>query len=303
MGSVNYTGRVAPINGAVITAGGTKYDLNSSLLNCGNIADVRGFDGTPAVSLGSFMYQPNARTIDLELTAFGPDGVDTASTLFNALEAAEGAADLTVTESVDSVAPGGKTTVTGFTQRCGLSKIEVAKTTPKFNTYKLTLVLLDGYWTTSVRNRYVFLPVSSGSLSDGIDYPHDYPHDLGMSGNPSQLKQVNKFRTLWPLIEIIGPCQTPAVTIAGNKYAVTTQLTAGQTLAIDTLHKTVRLKHGGVSENLLGKAVLGMGEGSGSYIFQRLPILTGNATGYAVTTPVDAKVVVTLVETVPAINI
>lgn len=303
MGSVNTTGRVAPISRTVITVGGATYDLNSELLNCGNIADVRGFDGTPSVSLGAFAYQPDTRTIDLELTAFGTDGVNTASMLFNALEAAEGSAALTVTASVGSVTVGGKTTATGFTQHCGLSKIEISKTTPKFNVYKLTLVLLDGCWTTSIRNRYVFLPVSSGSVSGGVDYPHDYPHDLGMSGNPSQLKQVNRFRTLWPLIEISGPCQTPEVTIAGNKYAVTASLTAGQTLSIDTLHKTVRLNHGGVSENLLGKAVLGMGEGSGSYVFQRLPILTDNANGYAVTTPTDARVVITLVETVPAINI
>lgn len=303
MGSVDYAGRVAPISRAVITAGGATYDLNSELLNCGNIADVRGFDGTPTVSLGAFAYKPNARTIDLELTAFGPDGVGTASMLFNALEADEGSAALTVTASVNSLTASGKSTVTGFTQHCGLSKIEVSKTTPKFNTYKLGLVLLDGCWTTSVRNRYVFLPVSSGSASGGVDYPHDYPHDLGMSGNPSRLKQVNMFRKLWPLIEIIGPCQTPAVTIAGNKYAVTASLTADQTLVIDTLHKTVRLNHGGISENMLGKAMLGMGEGSGSYIFQRLPVLTGNADGYAVTTPTDAKTFITLVETVPAINI
>lgn len=302
MGSVNYAGRVAPVSRAVITAGGETYDLNSELINCGNIADVRGFDGTPSVSLGSFAYRPNVRTIDLELTAFGTDGVNTAGMLFNALEAAEGSAALTVTTSVGSVTVGGKTTETGFTQHCGLSKIEVSKTTPKFNMYKLTLVLLDGCWTTSVLNRYVFLPVS-GSVPDGIDYPHDYPHDLGMSGNPSRLKQVNRFRTLWPLIEISGPCQAPAVTIAGNKYAVTAPLTAGQTLVIDTLHKTVRLNHGGIGENLLGKAVLGMGEGSGSYIFQPLPVLTGNADGYAVETPTDARVVITLVETVPAINI
>lgn len=302
MGAVDYAGRVAPISRAVITVGGETYDLNSSTLNCKNIADVRGFDGTPTVSLGAFAYRPNARTIDLELTAFGTDGVNTASMLFNALEAAEGSAALTVTASVGSVTVGGRTTETGFTQHCGLSKIEISKTTPKFNTYKLTLALLDGCWTTSVLNRYVFLPVS-GAVPDGIDYPHDYTHDLGMSGNPSRLKQVNRFRTLWPLIEVSGPCQTPAVTIAGNKYAVTTQLTAGQTLAIDTLRKTVRLNHGGISENLLGKAVLGMGEGSGSYIFQPLPVLTGSADGYTVTTPTDAKTVITLVETVPAINI
>ena len=300
-------GRINAIAEISISAGGTEYDLDSQYLSCGNAAGLRGFDGNPAASLGSFAYKPSVRTVDLEVTAFGDDGVVTANQLFTDLENDEGDSTVKVTTQIDSVrtATDGGATVdecTTFTQHVGLSKLEVAQVTQKYNTYKLTLALLDGCWMTRIRNKYTFRP-NAAAAAGAIDYPIDYPYDLGGNGNPGEMRSVNASRKLWPLIVITGPCAKPSVTIAGNRYAVNMTLTAGQSLEINTLRKTVLFKHGGVSESVLGRAVLGLGDGSGSYIFQPLPHLTANRLGYAVTPPSDAVTTVTLLETVPAINI
>ncbi|WP_288270314.1 hypothetical protein [uncultured Bifidobacterium sp.] len=300
-------GRINAIAEISISAGGIEYDLDSQYLSCGNAAGLRGFDGNPAVSLGSFAYQSSVRTVDLEMTAFGDSGVVTANKLFTSLENDEGDSVVKVTTQIGSMRTaidGGATEddSTTFTQHVGLSKVEVAATTQKYNTYKLTLALLDGCWTTGLRNKYTFRPNAAASVG-AIDYPLDHPYDLGGAGNPGEMRSVNASRKLWPLIVITGPCAKPSVTIAGNRYAVNMALTAGQSLEINTLRKTVLLKHGGVSESVLGKAVLGLGEGSGSYIFQPLPHLTAKSLGYTVTPPSDALTTVTLLETVPAINI
>lgn len=306
MSFINHAGRINAIAGISIVAGGTEYDLDSQYLSCGNAAALRGFDGNPAVSLGSFAYHSSVRTVDLEVTAFG-DGVYTANDMFTAMENDEGESTVTVTTQIDSMrasADGGATAddSTTFTQHVGLSKVEVTATTQKYNAYKLTLALLDGFWTTGLRNRYTFRSNAATSVG-AIDYPLDHPYDLGGAGNPSEMRSVNASRKLWPLIVIAGPCAKPSMTIAGNRYAVNMTLTAGQSLEINTLRKTVLLKHGGVSESVLGKAVLGLGEGSGSYIFQPLPHLSNKMRGYTVTPPSDALTMVTLLETVPAINI
>lgn len=302
----NYDDLVRAIAGISIVAGGIEYDLDSEFLSVGNAAALRGFDGTPAVSLGSFAYQPSARTVDLEVTAFG-DGVYTANQLFTALENDEGDSTVEVTTQIDSIRAydGVGATAddsTTFTQHVGLSKVEVTATTQKYNTYKLTLVLLDGCWTVGLRNKYTFRPTAAVSVG-AIDYPLDYPYDLGGNSNPGEMRSVNASRKLWPLIVITGPCAKPSITIAGNLYSVNMTLTAGQSLEINTLRKTVLFKHGGISESMLGKASLGLGEGSGSYIFQPLPHLTAKSRGYTVTPPSDALTTVTLLETVPAINI
>lgn len=302
----NDEGRVQAIAGISIVAGGIEYDLDSQYLSCGNAVALRGFDGTPAVSLGSFAYQSSVRTVDLEVTAFG-DGVYAANELFTALENDEGDSTVKVTTQIDSMrasAGGGATAddSTTFTQHVGLSKLEVAQVTQKYNTYKLTLALLDGCWMTGLRNKYTFRP-NAAAAAGAIDYPLDHPYDLGGNGNPDEMRFTNASRKLWPLIVMTGPCAMPSVTIAGNRYAVNMTLTEGQSLEINTLRKTVLLKHGGISESVLGKAVLGMGEGSGSYIFQPLPHYKDKRRAYTVTPPTDALTTVTLLETVPAINI
>lgn len=296
------------IAGVTIVAGGNRYDLDSKDLSCGNAAALRGFDGNPAASLGSFAYQPAARSVDLEITAFGT-GVRTMHGMLADLENDAGTSTVEVTANIGSLRKWGDGShggtvndYTTFTQHIGLSKADLTAVTRKYNTYKLAIVLLDGCWTTWMRNRYTFRP-STNAGAGAINYPIDYPHDLGANGNPSEIDFVNASRKLWPLITITGPCANPSVNIAGNRYAITQPLTDGQTLEIDTLHKTVTLEHGGVSENIIAKAVLGMGEGSGSYIFQPLPHYRDKRRAYAIAPPTDALTTVTLLETVPAINI
>lgn len=304
---------ISSIASVAINAGGQSWTLNATdgndrMLRVNNAAALRGFDGNPSTGIGSFAYSIGARTVDLEVTAIGDGGVTAFHDMCEAMIAHPGTATIEVGIAMDSVSQndggGGLLFDTTFwSQHVGLAKVELEKTTTVANTYKLSITLLDGAWTGNISNTTTFRAESAGSTSDSLDLPFDTPFDLGVPGNATRLNGLNAGRQLWPVITIVGPCATPSVTIGNNRYAVTAPIPAGNTLTIDTVAKTVKLTHGGVSESWLGKAVIGMGEGSGSYIFEPLPERqTWAADGIPVTTPSDATTTISIKERILALN-
>lgn len=304
---------ISSIASVAINAGGDSWTLNATadndrMLRVNNAAALRGFDGNPSTGIGSFAYSIAARTVDLEVTAIGDGGVTAFHDMCEAMIAHPGTATIEVGIAMDSVSQndgggGLLSDTTYWLQHVGLAKVELEKTTTMANTYKLSVTLLDGAWTSNISNTTTFRAESAGSTSDSLDMPFDLPCDLGVPGNATRLNGLNAGRQLWPVITITGPCATPSVTIGNNRYAVTEAIPAGDTLTIDTAAKTVTLTHGGVSESWLGKAVIGMGEGSGSYIFEPLPERqTWAADGIPVTTPSDATTTISIKERILALN-
>lgn len=304
---------ISSIASVAINVDGQSWPLNATVdndrgLRVNNAAALRGFDGNPSTGINSFAYSIGARTVDLEVTAIGNGGVTALHNMCEAMLTHPGSATIEVGIAMDSVSQtdgGGSllSDTTFWSQHVGLAKVELEKTTTVANTVKLSITLLDGAWTGNISNTMMFRAESAGSTSGSLDLPFDFPFDLGAPGNATRMNGLNAGRQLWPVITINGPCATPSVTIGSNRYAVTAAIPAGNTLTIDTAAKTVKLTHDGVSESWLGKAVIGMGEGSGSYIFEPLQERQiWAADGIPVMTPSDATTTISIKERILALN-
>lgn len=109
---------------------------------------------------------------------------------------------------------------------------------------------------------------STGSL----DYPHNYPYNYRARTVYNRVLE-NPGIALAPIrLVFFGPVDVPRATINGNSYEVAAPLAAGDLLVVDGMDKTATLvRNGGGVENVFGKRVGIQKEGSGSYLFQRIP--------------------------------
>ena len=161
----------------------------------------------------------------------------------------------------------GMLSLDGWKQRCYIVKNDVKDVHGGRIGGKLTLMLLDGFWWRERSRHFV-----SGTGSGGIDYEHDYEHDLGFSSG----RGVVEVGSVLPSpIKIIyyGPCVNPRVTIADNGYQVDENIPSGSTVTIDALSSspTVILRDQyGNEQSIFAKAVRDGGQGGGTYAFEKL---------------------------------
>lgn len=133
--------------------------------------------------------------------------------------------------------------------------------------YELTVTTDDPQWHRDTP--YVFTEREEGG--QGLDYPHDYAYDYGYSSSTTTVRN----RSILPadlVIRMYGPCENPSVEIGGNEYRLDVSLAQGDYAVIDTYSKTayvVRLD--GDVENAFPDIAGDYREGSGSYVFQKLP--------------------------------
>lgn len=156
--------------------------------------------------------------------------------------------------------------------RAWIPKSEPQTITPTMVETQLTIVLADGMWRRGTTTHHD----PRTDAGSGLDYPHDYPHDYaGMSildtvTNTSGMPQPIR-------LTIFGPCVNPYIIIGPNRYEVDATIPAGSRLEIDgtaDARTVIMISDAGLRTNLFGKAVRGAGRGSGTYVFEPLPIGT-----------------------------
>lgn len=105
----------------------------------------------------------------------------------------------------------------------------------------------------------------------GFDHPFDYAMDYATAASANSV--TNDGFTPSPVrITVQGPAEKPAVTIAGNRYAVDVDIAAGQRLVIDGSRKTVQvISNDGDVTNAFSKRVGFQKPGSGEYVFEEVP--------------------------------
>ncbi len=122
-----------------------------------------------------------------------------------------------------------------------------------------------------MRERRVEFEPTASAASSALDLPYDLPHDLAAPPARTWIEGCEWCRCMIGFV-VYGPCSNPRITIGGNVYRVDVSVPDGGHLTIDPLSRTVVLtdSRGGVV-NAFGDASRGHGEGSGEYVFERLP--------------------------------
>lgn len=107
--------------------------------------------------------------------------------------------------------------------------------------------------------------------SDGLDFPHDYPHDLGV---PAQTNSVrNRSSVACPVrIRVTGPATGWSVRIGTNVYRCAITLVSGEMATVDGSAETITVTRAdGTQEDAFYTWQGTFKEGSGSYIFEPVP--------------------------------
>ncbi len=169
----------------------------------------------------------------------------------------------------------GTLTVNGeWSHRCYLTASEPDETSPSTVTAQLTIVLLDGVWRRDADT--IQCVVHQGdSGNTWLDLPFDLPFDLQAPRMSASVTNTLPYGVKWRMI-VYGPASNPRVSIGGNEIMVDVLVPDGGYLTIDAIARTVVLTaaNGDVT-NVFGKARRGIGQGSGTYVFE--PIAPGTS--------------------------
>lgn len=110
-----------------------------------------------------------------------------------------------------------------------------------------------------------------GSRQGGLNYPHDYPHNYS-SGDGSSAVITNRFGVPAKLdIAFAGPCTSPFVVIAGNRYQVDVDASRGQLVIVRGYGRTrdvVVRQSDGRETSVFAKGV----REEGAQLFAKVPV-------------------------------
>lgn len=121
------------------------------------------------------------------------------------------------------------------------------------------------YWVKETKSVFNY-----GTTEDegDLDFNRDTPYDYSSNLIGKQLFNSNFVASNFRL-NIYGICVNPKINIGGHIYEVTAEVGANEYMTIDSVNKTIVLKHSdGTTENLFNK------RNRESYIFEKIP--TGN---------------------------
>ena len=139
----------------------------------------------------------------------------------------------------------------------------------RFCELDLTLLVPEPGWVREESLRFV--PEAGGSEASGTDFPLDFPFEFKRARAARRVYNGGMFPRdfLW---RAYGPCEDPWLRLGGNLYRVNAEVPAGSRLEVDSLARTVRIvSAAGEVTEAYGMREPGA-EGSGSYIFQRVPL-------------------------------
>ena len=183
---------------------------------------------------------------------------------------------LTAQEARDGLR--GTLAVDGWQLSCMVTSGKAASWSRRHRIYSVTFYASDPVWRRTTA--YHMLPYTGTQTDDSLDYPHDYPHDYGGAFGSYGSHAITSEGPCLLGITFFGPCANPYCRVASssltNTYGVDSSAAPGERIVIDPLGKKVvggsiyLVSSYGERTNLFDKRRRGV-EGSGSYIFQRMP--------------------------------
>lgn len=133
--------------------------------------------------------------------------------------------------------------------------------------YNLTVTVEDPHWLRDTT--YVYTERHEGGR--GLDFEYDFSYDYGYAPS-TVIIQNDNYLPADAVIRVFGPVTDPSVEIGQNAYSVGVTLEQGDYLEISTADKTVRVvRLTGEVENAFPDIEGEYMEGSGSYVFERVP--------------------------------
>lgn len=136
------------------------------------------------------------------------------------------------------------------------------------SSYEVEVTVVDAQWRKDVQ--YVLTERYDGGA--GLDFPYDFPYDFGYSTSAFTVNNVG-FKPADAVIRVYGPVDSCQVTVSGNEYSVGVSLEVGEYVTIDTYERTVKVTRlTGDVEDAFPHVEGDYFEGSGSYIFERIPV-------------------------------
>ncbi|OZG57869.1 hypothetical protein BTIS_1110 [Bifidobacterium tissieri] len=166
----------------------------------------------------------------------------------------------------------GTLTVDGWTQKCLVPRVKPSITFHGFAQCDITFLLLDGVWRHDMDTLHYWPASTSGGAAD-LDLPTDMPFDLAGGAKIDTLVNTSLLPRPWRMT-IFGPATNPSIVIGGNTHQIDVTIPAGGYLLIDAIDnekQVLLVDQNGNRANVLDKARRGTGQGSGEYIFERIP--------------------------------
>lgn len=95
-------------------------------------------------------------------------------------------------------------------------------------------IVTDGIW--HKERTYQFVKIDEGAIVEEVDFPHDFPYDLGYSAKKNrQVIKNNGIVNSDFIITIYGPCVDPLIEIAGHKYGVNGSVSETERLEVTSI--------------------------------------------------------------------
>lgn len=197
----------------------------------------------------------------------------------------------------DAEAGGGTLSADGWSRRASARAGSYDKLPGGDALVALTLMSREPLWRRVTTHE--LLP-GSATATEGLDLPCDLAYDLAGTASSGGLASLSSASYFLARCIFWGPCEDPWVqlsvrttdgTTATNRYGVRASAEVGERIVIDptATHElggsVYRVDSRGARANLFSSRVRGV-EGSGSYVFQKLPSGAVSATwpqGYGVT--------------------
>lgn len=185
------------------------------------------------------------------------------------LELRDRLADITEADVIDNEP--GKISVNGWYLPCYVIEREAGEWWRSGRFFECTLKLLAMRREWSLRHTLHIDPNTSDGSAGDLDFEFDYPHDYHTGNLGGRTVENPGIDDSDLIIRVYGACKNPKVTVAGNAYGATVDVEEGGYLEVDTEKKTCELVGTyGDRTNAFAQRLAG-GEGSGSYIFEKMP--------------------------------
>ena len=181
-------------------------------------------------------------------------------------------ADLAGLKNGQGRATAGTLTVDGWWQKCLVTHVEPKLAFRGFAQCTFRFLLLDGVWRHDLDTLHYWPTSASGGTAD-LDLPTDMPFDLAGGAKLDTLVNTSLLPRPWRMT-IFGPATNPSIVIGGNTHQIDVTIPDGGYLTVDAIdgEKAVTLvDQQGNRTNVFDKARRGTGQGSGEYIFERIP--------------------------------
>lgn len=243
-------------------AWGTTFELGDGAVSSSD--DLKGWSWRTSSVNGKSRYDREAREASSYITFYGQDAARLAEEFFTLC-------DLDTANNLK-----GTFAIGDWSLACNIITGELETQTDSYRTYRVTVRSDNPVWR---KTREWSIPPESLSVSDGLNYPHDYPFDFTASpiGQKTLINDA-LYQSDFMLI-VYGPVTNPSIDLNGNTYRVDCVVPDGGVLFINSLNKGVSgaaiFLRGvdGTITNMFSKRKRGA-VGSGDYIFE--PLSAGN---------------------------